>query len=191
MRFLRFFVTGMVLGVIGLNGLEIREAAAQFSHSWEFLKAVEDDDRKELRQRERKGANVNAKNGDGLPAMIIAAEHGNVGLMKFILELGVNVDGRAEDRRDTALMRRAEIGDMETVRFLVTSGADVNLKDRGGENALMKATRARKRRIVEFLIASGADVKDTDYTGRTALNYAEEARARSIMKLLRKAESSS
>ncbi len=190
MRFLRFLATGIVLGLIGLNGLGIREAAAQFSETWEFLKAVEADDRKEIRDRQGKGANVNAKNGDGLPAMIIAAEHGNIGLMQFILELGVNLDGRAEDRRDTALMRRAEIGDMESVRFLVTSGADVNLKDRGGETALMKAVRARKRRIVEFLIASGADVNDTDYTGRTALNYAEEARARGIMRLLREAESS-
>ncbi len=190
MRFLRFFTTGMVLGLIGLNGLGIREAAAQYSDSWEFLKAVEADDRKEIRDRQGKGVNVNAKNGDGLPAMIIAAEHGNVGLMQFILELGVNIDGRTEDRRDTALMRRAEIGDMESVRFLVTAGADVNLKDRGGENALMKAVRARRRGIVKLLIASGADVNDTDYTGRTALHYAEEARARSIMRLLREAESS-
>ncbi len=190
MRFLRLFVSGMVLGLIALNGLEIRQAAAQFSESWEFLKAVEADDRKEIRDRYANGANVNAKNGDGLPALIIAAEHGNISLMQFLFELGVNLDGRAEGRRETALMRRAEIGDMESVRFLVTAGADVNLKDRGGENALMKAARARKRRIVEFLIASGADVNDTDYTGRTALNYAEEARARSIMRLLRKAESS-
>ena len=190
MRFPRFIVTGMVLGLIGLNGLGIRQAEAQFSNSWEFLKAVEEDDRREILDRQRKGANVNAKNGDGLPAMIIAAEHGNVSLMQFIFELGVNLDGRAEVRRDTALMRRAEIGDMESVRFLVTSGADVNLKDRGGENALMKAVRARRRGIVKLLIASGTNVNDTDYTGRTALNYAEEARARGIMKLLRKAESS-
>lgn len=190
MRFLRFIVTGMVLGLIGLSGLGVRDAAAQFSESWEFLKAVEADDRKEIRDRHGRGANVNSRNGDGLPAMIIAAEQGNVSLMKFLFELGVNLDGRAEGRRDTSLMRRAEIGDMESVRFLVTSGADVNLKDRGGETALMKAVRARKRRIVEFLIASGADISDTDYTGRTALNYAEEARARSIMRLLRKAESS-
>lgn len=190
MRFPRFIVTGMVLGLIALNGLGIRQAAAQFSNSWEFLKAVEEDDRREILDRQRKGANVNAKNGDGLPAMIIAAEHGNVSLMQFIFGLGVSLDGRAEDRRDTALMRRAEIGDMESVRFLVTNGADVNLKDRGGENALMKAVRARRRGIVKLLIASGTNVNDTDYTGRTALNYAEEARARGIMKLLRKAESS-
>ncbi len=190
MRFLRIFVTGMVFGLIGLNGLGIREAAAQYSETWEFLKAVEADDRREIRDRQRKGANINGKNGDGLPAMILAAERGNIGLMQFIFALGVNVDGRAEDRRDTALMRRAEIGDMELVRFLVTSGADVNLKDRGGETALMKAVRARRRRVVEFLIASGADVDETDFTGRTALNYAEEARARGIMRLLREAESS-
>lgn len=190
MRFLRFLIPAMVLSLIGLNGLGNREAAAQYSESWEFLKAVKADDRKEIRDRQRKGANVNAKDGDGLPAMMIAAEQGNVGLMRFIFELGVNIDGRAEDRRDTALMRRAEIGDMESVSFLVTNGADVNLKDRGGETALMKAARARKRRVVELLIDSGADINETDYTGRTALNYAEEGRARSIVRLLRKAESS-
>jgi ankyrin repeat protein len=190
MHLLRYLIPAMVIGLIGLSGLGIGEAAAQFSETWEFLKAVKADDRRGIRDRQRKGANVNAKDGDGVPAMILAAEQGNLDLMKFILELGVNVDGRTEGRRDTALMRRAEIGDMEAVNFLVSSGANVNLKDRGGETALMKAARARKRRIVVYLISSGADVNETDFTGRTALQYAEEARARGIVRLLREAQAS-
>ena len=76
MRFFRLLVPAVVLSLLVLSGLGMRQAAAQFSDSWEFLKAVKEDDRKEIRDRYRKGANMNAKNSDGLPAMIIAAERG-------------------------------------------------------------------------------------------------------------------
>ena len=181
---------GLAFALISAVLIAIPEASAQFSESWEFLKAVEENDRKEILERQRKGANINARNGDGLPAMILAADQGNLSLMAFIIELGVNVDGRTDERRETALMRRAEVGDTESVRFLVANGADPNLKDKGGETALMKGVRARRRNIVKILIEGGADVNETDYTGRTAFYYAEIARSSSILRLLRESDAS-
>lgn len=183
-------VTGLLALILIVAFANVRQAKAQFSETWEFLKAVEEDNRSEILDRHRNGANINATNGDGLPAIIIAADQGNVSLMRFILDLGVNINGREESRRETALMRRAELGDFESAHFLVENGADVNLKDKGGETALMKAARARKSMIVRLLLDAGADVNDADYTGRTALDYAQAARARGIVRLLRAAGSS-
>lgn len=160
---------------------------AQFSDTWEFLKAVDEVDYREMRNRIFKGANVNRKNGDGFPAMVIAADKRNRELINFLLEQGVKVDATTEQRGETALMRRAEVGDFETIALLLESGADPSLQDKSGLTALMRAARSRKPRVVKQLLEAGAGFDQADFTGKSALGYARDVRARRVIRLLEEA----
>lgn len=162
-------------------------AEAQFSDTWEFMKAVEERDYKEMRTRIFAGANINTHNPDGLTAVIIATDAADSELLRFLVDQGANINSRTQDRGETGLMRRAERGDREFVGLMIDLGADVNAEDRGGETPLIKAARNRHWRVVSLLIDSGADVNHADYTGRTALDYARQNRARRSERLLENA----
>ena len=62
-----------------------------------------------------------------------------------------------------------EKGDIEAVRKLIASGADVNARDKDGSTALMRAAGIRKTEIVRVLLEHGADVNARDEWGETAL----------------------
>lgn len=160
---------------------------AQFSDTWEFLKAVDEVDYREMRNRIFKGANVNRRNADGFPAIVIAADKRNRELIKFLLDQGAKINATTEGRGETALMRRAEVGDSDTLAMLLESGAKLNLQDRSGLTALMRAARSRKQRVVKQLLEAGAQVDQADFTGKSALGYARDVRARRIIRLLEEA----
>lgn len=164
-------------------------AHAQFSETWEFYKALDDGDYREMMSRINRGANINRPK-DGMPAIIMAADRSDQKLMTFLLQNGANIDGKTDDRRETALMRRSAVGNVETVRFLLARGAEPNAQDRNGETSLIKAARARKRNVVRILLDNGADPNRSDFTGKTAIDYARDARARNVVRLLEEAGAS-
>jgi len=64
-----------------------------------------------------------------------------------------------EREGESLLHQAAESGDIETVKLLVSEGADVNAKGRYGYTPLYRAAAADKNgEVVEFLISHGADV---------------------------------
>jgi hypothetical protein len=66
----------------------------------------------------------------------------------------------------------ARDGRVETMRELITTGADVNSKDPCGKTALMLASCRGHKEIVTVLITAGADANARDDNGNTALIYA-------------------
>lgn len=140
-----------------------------------------------MRSRLSKGANVNRKNSDGFPAIVIAADKRNKQLIEFLLDHGARIDAPSDGRGETALMRRVTVGDSETVTTLLAAGADPNLADKSGITSLMRAAQGRKARIVKLLLDNGADVDRADYTGKTALGYARDAKARRVVRVLEEA----
>jgi hypothetical protein len=62
---------------------------------------------------------------------------------------------------DEAWERAVTRGDVEAVRQLLRSGADVNARDRYGQTALMLAAHHGHRELAETLVRSGADLNAT------------------------------
>ncbi len=56
--------------------------------------------------------------------------------------------------------------------MLITSGANVNHKNKKGETPLMIAVRKGQVEIVETLLINNADLSVKDEEGRTAFDYA-------------------
>lgn len=62
-------------------------------------------------------------------------------------------------------------GRVDTVKFLIENGADVNAKDKRGETPLMFASAFDRCRVLKLLIDNGADVNAKDKGGWSALIY--------------------
>jgi ankyrin repeat protein len=100
-----------------------------------------------------------------------------------ILLLASVQSGCAEDQTE-ALLGASRVGDLQKVEALLSAGADVNAKAKGGSTALMYASGKGHRSVVELLLAQGADVNAKDKDGSTALMAASGKGHRSIVKLL-------
>ena len=150
-----------------------------------FLKAFLDGNKDEVLEWLKYGADVNARDAQGVPALMIAVEEGNRDLVKLLLNEGAKVD-EANPYGLTALMWAAIEGHVDIVQSLLDAGADVNKKsfDRG-ETVLMWAARYGSLPIVEILLKKGALVDEKDNDGKTALLYAvEEGDNPDIVKVL-------
>ncbi|KAJ8913657.1 hypothetical protein NQ315_007374 [Exocentrus adspersus] len=75
--------------------------------------------------------------------------------------------------RDTPLHSASALGQTESVRLLIRTGADVNLRNRRGLTPLH--TCVHHLETCELLLLHGANIDATDRRGLTALHYAAES----------------
>lgn len=83
-----------------------------------------------------KGADINAKDGEGKTALHKAAEGGNEEVVELLLEKGINANTQDRRLRENPLHWAAPEGHVAMVQYLLKMGADVNTKDRYGRTAL-------------------------------------------------------
>src|SRR6266849_5857877 len=92
----------------------------------------------------KRGANINATDGDGNAALMVAeactTRPGRPELVELLIANGAAVNLQARNGR-TALMYAAKNGDTQAVKALLKSGASVNIADNEGQTALMEAVR--------------------------------------------------
>lgn len=100
--------------------------------------------------------------------LVDAADAGQEDQVRSLLKARQPVDGRG-DFNTTALMRAAYRGHVEIAKMLISSGANLGIRDRGGATALHIASRAGHDAIVTLLIKYGADVNAVDNEGWTPL----------------------
>lgn len=108
----------------------------------------------------------------GMPALHWAAEKGHEGLVRLLLQKGVDVNLQDPGHRGwTALHLAAHRNHEPVVRLLLKMKADVSALDRFDQTALHRAVyRASNEAIVKLLLESGADVDAQDFMGQTALH---------------------
>jgi ankyrin repeat protein len=83
-----------------------------------------------------KGAAVNYRDGDGSTALMFAARNGDTLAVNALLRNRAEVN-IADKEGETALMKAAASScDEETVRALLSAGADLSIRDHKGRNAL-------------------------------------------------------
>jgi ankyrin repeat protein len=107
---------------------------------------------------------ANAKDKYGKSALILAAEHGNLGIIKLLLSRGATINETYNDDEESVLQVASGGGHLSLVRYLLESGADVNAKSGYYCTALQAAARSHhktSRAIVQFLLDNGAEVNIT------------------------------
>ena len=97
-----------------------------------------------------------------------------------LFEVG-DVNIRASQHGQTALMLAVSHGRLDMVKLLVDSGADLNIRDEDGSTALMCAAEHGYMEMVKYLMSQAdADLTAKDNDGLTALAVAMEAGHRDV-----------
>jgi hypothetical protein len=91
--------------------------------------------------------------------LILAIESQNLYDVKKILERGENVDIHYKD--DLAIVRAAEVGNLDIIKYLVEKGADVNAQSGAPMTASVDGGHLDN---VKYLIENGADLKINEYS---------------------------
>lgn len=156
-------------------------AFAQLRPESKFIKDIRDRDYAASYSYLLNGGNPNARDYDGVPALVVAAEMGDISVVNTLLKNGANPDITDREAGDTALVRAAGRGSFEIVRLLFAYDADLDLEDKSGETPLIKAVRAGHLEVVKFLVENKADLELTDYAGLTAYDHAKNGRSRRIL----------
>ncbi len=130
------------------------------------------------------GANPNAKDNDGEPALHSAAR-GYSEIVKMLLSAGADPNAK-DEYGDTALIRAAAGGHSEIVKMLLSAGADLNAANRWGWTALSSASSSEtgNSEIVKMLLAAGADPNAGIDYGSSALFGAAAGGHSEIVKML-------
>jgi hypothetical protein len=120
-------------------------AAAQFSDSYKFLKAVRDRDGQKVTEAvEQPGSTViNTKDySTGESALHIVVKRRDATWLAFLLAKGAKPDIR-DNEGATPLLAAAQLGFVDGVRTLLAEGASVNLANSRGETPLIMAVHNR------------------------------------------------
>jgi Raf kinase inhibitor-like YbhB/YbcL family protein len=117
------------------------------------------------------GADVNAKDKDGVTLLMRAASAGRADMVSLLLSKGADVNARTSGGV-SALMMACVGGYEDAAGSLIAAQADVRASDNQGRTALMAAASSGSKVALEALLKAGADVGVKDASGGTALTYA-------------------
>jgi ankyrin repeat protein len=177
---------------IGAALLVPQAATAQFSESYNFLKAVRDRDGDKVNEVISKPGNTTIDTRDlttGETALHIVVKRRDETWLSVLLSRGARTDIRDKEG-NTPLLIAATIGFPEGVQDLLGANARPDVTNSSGETALMRAVQNRDLASVRLLIEAGAnpDLRDS-LSGMSARDYAmRDGRSPAIMRLLDQAK---
>ena len=135
-----------------------------------LIKAAINADERKVRRLLKAGADINARNEDGMTPLICAAA------------ATIQMDKCKALDDFTEIMHE---GHAEGVtKFLVEHGADVNARDKFGRTALMYALYNSYPDVAKILVESRADVTARGHDGRTTIMLAKKARSDVVESIL-------
>jgi ankyrin repeat protein len=163
---------------------------AQFSGSFNFLKAVKDRDGTKVTDIITKPGSgpviINTRDpATGEAALHIVTKGRDIVWLNFLLAKGANPNIR-DGQGNTPLQLAASIGWSEGISLLLDRGATVDQANNGGETPLIRAVQNRDMTTVRLLLAAGANPNKHDTgAGMSARDYAvRDPRASLILKAL-------
>lgn len=110
------------------------------------------------------GADVNAKDTNGLTALIFTTSHDRKAIAELLIKAGADVNAKTNDGL-TALMYVTYSGRKDIAELLIKAGAD-------GNAALIFAIDNNNEPAAKLLIELGADVNAKDNDGLSLLTHA-------------------
>ncbi|KAK6517030.1 hypothetical protein TWF506_006908 [Arthrobotrys conoides] len=99
----------------------------------------------------------------------VAIRTENLSMVQLVLKKRVSVD---DTKKTWELHSALGKGNLDILRLIINSGADINARSEKGEAALHIATKRGDNHIVEYLLEHGAIVNVVALNGRTALHEA-------------------
>lgn len=167
-------------------------AQAQFSDSYNFLKAVKDADGSKVMEFLGKPGSTIVNTRDvstSQTALHIVTARRDTGWMEFLLARGANpnlTDGTGA----TPLMIAAQLRFPEGAQILLTNGAQVDKANSSGETPLIRAVHLNDVTTVRLLVSKGANPDRKDLmAGLSAREYAlRDGRNPAILDIFKSAQ---
>ncbi len=171
----RWMGRGMVGALLMLAALLPMAAQAQFSDSYNFLKAVKDrDGDKVTKLVEKPGSTVinsrDVTSGENALHLVVARRDAT--WLNFLLAKGANPN-LVDNDGNSPLMDAVQVRFEDAVRLLLARGAQVDKTNDNGETPLIRAVQLRDVAMVRLLVANGANADKRDsIAGMSAKDYA-------------------
>lgn len=162
--------------------------AAQFSDSYNFLKAIKERKGEEAEKflAEPGSVIINTRDStSGETALHIVVQRRDSTWLSYLLQKGANPN-LADKKGNTPLMLATQLSYLDGIDWLVRKNAQVDQTNRSGETALIFAVQLRNAEAVRALLKAGAnpDRKD-NRAGYSARDYAkQDGRAGAIATIL-------
>ncbi|KAK9874477.1 hypothetical protein WA026_002825 [Henosepilachna vigintioctopunctata] len=130
-----------------------------------------------------KNVNVNVKTKNQRNALHIAALHGNLKNVELLIS---HINPNEIDSSGNTSFHEAVLGgELEVVNYLIKKGANINVSNNAGANALHLAAGQGLSNFIHLLVNTyGFDVNTKDSNGYTPLHYATRKGNYSEMKIL-------
>lgn len=184
---------GILVALLALLALAIpAPAQAQFSESYNFLKAIKDRDGEEASKFLNRPGTVIVNTRDrstGETALHIVVARRDSTWLAFLLQKGANPNIR-DKSGTTPLMLATQLRFVDGLRLLLAKKANVNQSNNQGETALIRAVQLRDTEMVRVLLQKGADPDRVDtLAGLSARDYAtRDRRSAAVLSEIEKAD---
>lgn len=136
-----------------------------------------------------KGLNINATDNDGNGIFNIAAQGGNIDVLKALVARGVSIEKNPKTNENAILFasrgERGTSNGIEVFKYLEGLGLDVNITSKEGITPLHNISRSSKDlALYDYFIEKGVDPNSIDNEGNTALLNAAGRNTLEVVKYL-------
>ncbi|PQZ92341.1 hypothetical protein CQ018_12640 [Arthrobacter sp. MYb227] len=130
--------------------------------------AVAEQDAQEVQRLVSAGADVDTKDAEGRPALVLATRSNAVDVAKALILAGANVNAQ-DTQQDSAFLFAGAEGLDEILKLTLAHGADVASTNRYGGTALIPAAEHGYVQTIKLLLETEIDVNHVNNLGWTAL----------------------
>ena len=128
------------------------------------------------------GAEVNAKSGLDATALLWGAV--DLAKVRLLIDAGADVNAKSKIGRTPLIVAAGCAGSADTVRLLLSKGADAQIADATGSTALVEAAHANDIEAMRLLLTAKPDINAGDLLGNSALMWAAGNSNLAAVKLL-------
>lgn len=160
----------------GIDSVRINASSAgiiELNPDRDLLIACDEGDLPAARKALARGANPNARDSEGEPALKEAVETGNLELVKLMVRHRADIN-LADIHGETPLHEAADEGHEHVVQYLIKAGAAIDPKDNKRNTPLHKALEEGHAKVARILVNAGASTTQINNEGRTPAQLAKE-----------------
>ncbi|CAJ1007945.1 putative Ankyrin repeat (3 copies)/Ankyrin repeat [Leishmania naiffi] len=133
----------------------------------------------------RLGAAVDGKGADGETPLYISVYNHRLDVVKYLIACKADVNAVNGPHRETALHVAARCGFADILSCLLSSGADLNVRNARQETPLYAAAQAGRHDTVYLLLKSDANTSLSNEDGKTPLYIASEKEYKHVVVLFK------
>ena len=157
--------------------LAVLLAVSAHAQTTDFNKLVSTGTPQSIQDAINQGADVNAKDNQGMtPLLWAAGNNPNPDVITTLLKAGADPKARAGNSMTALILAAAGNKNPDVITTLLKTGADINAPGMNGMTALMwAASNNPNPDVITKLLKEGADPKARSKEGKTASDYALES----------------